>query len=246
MTATRRIAARPSPLDVDLARTAVIVVDMQNDFGAKGGMFERAGIDVAPIQRTVEPTARVLDAARRAGLPVIYLKMGYAEDLSDLGPPGAPNRERHLQLRVGELADPKDPRKGRVLVRGDWGTQILPALAPRSGDEEVWKTRFSGFFETRLHDLLQQKGITTLVITGCTTSICVDSTVRDAMFRDYRCLLLEDCMAEPIGNDLPRSNHDATLLAAQVLLGWVATSADLLAALPAQGAGLRSGSPLPP
>lgn len=231
MTSLVRVEARPDAFELDPSRTAVLVIDMQNDFGAKGGSFDRAGIDVSPIERAVAPTARVLDGARRAGLPVVYLKMGYADDLSDLGPPGSPNRERHRRLRVGEPADPSRGGAGRVLVRGSWGTEVLPALAPRPGDELVWKTRFSGFFETRLHDLLQAKGVTTLVVTGCTTSICVDSTVRDAMFRDYRCLLLADCMAEPIGNGLARTNHDATLLAVEVLLGWVATSADLLAAL---------------
>ena len=99
------------------------------------------------------------------------------------------------------------------------------------GDDVIYKTRFSGFFETDLDARLKKLGVTHLVITGCTTSICVDSTVRDAMFRDYLCVLLADCMSEPIGHGLPRSNHDASLLSAEVLLGWVSDSERFLKAI---------------
>jgi ureidoacrylate peracid hydrolase len=88
----------------------------------------------------------------------------------------------------------------------------------------IYKTRFSGFFKTDLHERLTALGIEDLIVTGCTTSICVDSTVRDAMFRDYRCVLLSDCMSEPIGAGFSRSNHEASLLAVETLLGWVSDS----------------------
>lgn len=104
-------------------------------------------------------------------------------------------------------------------------------LSPESGDVVVYKHRFSGFFETDLDAILKDWGIRNLVFTGCTTSVCVESTIKDAMFRDYHCLLLEDCTAEAIGDGLPRSNHDATLLVIQLLVGWVSDSTALLAAL---------------
>src|SRR5688572_619989 len=91
-----QVEARPHPLAIDPRQTAVIVVDMQNDFGAEGGMFARAGSDLSGIRAAVAPTARVLVAARQAGMPVVYLKMGFAADLSDAGGPEAPNRVRHL------------------------------------------------------------------------------------------------------------------------------------------------------
>ena len=123
---------------------------------------------------------------------------------------------------------------GRLLIGNDEsGSMQLYELAPDGQDTVVYKHRFSGFYETELHDALQGMGVRDLVFTGCTTSICVDSTVRDAMFRDYRCLVLEDCMAEPIGGDLQRTNHEASLLTPLTLLGWVGTSSDLLTALPA-------------
>src|SRR5262245_15299730 len=92
------LEARPGPIAIDPVSTAVIVVDMQNDFGSKGGMFDRAGLDISGIQQAVAPTARVLAAARKAGIRILYLKMGYERDLSDLGGPDSVNRRRHLQL----------------------------------------------------------------------------------------------------------------------------------------------------
>jgi len=221
---TITLDAKPNPIEINIGKTAVIVVDMQNDFGAKGGMFDRAGIDISGIQKVVDPTARVLAAARQAGIKIVYLKMGYRPDLSDLGAPDSVNRVRHLRLGVGETIRDPNGRESRILIRDTWNTDIVPDLKPQADDLIVYKTRFSGFYETDLDARLKQMGIKHLIITGCTTGICVDSTVRDAMFRDYLCVLLADCMSEPIGQDLPRSNHDASLLAIEVLLGWVSDS----------------------
>src|SRR5260221_5798770 len=96
-----RLDAQPEPITFELAKTAVMVVDMQNDFGAAGGMFDRAGIDISMIRRAVAPTGRVLTAARAARIPVIYLKMAFRPDLSDAGPIDCPNHARHLLLGVG-------------------------------------------------------------------------------------------------------------------------------------------------
>lgn len=219
-----RFDAKPEPIAVDLTRTAVIVVDMQNDFGAKGGMFDRAGIDISGIQKAIAPTARVLASAREAGIKIVYLKMAYRSDLSDLGAPDSVNRARHLRMGVGKTVDAPDGTKSRILIRDTWNSDIVSGLKPESGDDVVYKTRFSGFYETDLDARLRSMDVKYLIVTGCTTSICVDSTVRDAMFRDYSCVLLADCMTEPIGFGLPRSNHDASLLTVEVLLGWVSGS----------------------
>ncbi len=228
------LEARPSPIEIDSSQTAVIVVDMQNDFGSEGGMFDRAGIDISGIQKVVGPTASVLAAARRAGMPIIYLKMGFRPDLSDLGAPDSVNRVRHLRFGVGETVGAPDGREGRILIRDTWNTDIIPELTPRPDDLIVYKSRFSGFYETDLHARLKQMGIKHLIFTGCTTSICVDSTVRDAMFRDYLPVLLADCMSEPIGDGLPRSNHEASILTVEVLFGWVSSSQQFLKALDVQ------------
>ena len=225
------LEAKPESITFDPAKTAVIVVDMQNDFGSKGGMFDRAGIDISGIQKAVGPTAKVLAAARKAGVKIIYLKMGYKPDLSDLGATDSVNRVRHLRLGVGEKVTAPDGKESRILIRDTWNTDIVSELTPQAGDDVFYKTRFSGFFETDLDARLKRLGVTHLIITGCTTSICVESTVRDAMFRDYLCVLLADCMGEPIGQGLSRSNHEASLLSVQVLLGWVSDSVSFLKAV---------------
>jgi ureidoacrylate peracid hydrolase len=240
------VDARPEPLALDPGRTAVIVVDMQNDFGAEGGMFARAGIPIGDITAVVGPIAQVLDAARRIGMTVVYLAMQFEPDLSDAGAPNAPNFLKHKPLGIGEVVTAPDGRESRTLVRGTWGTEILPELAPEEDDLVVAKHRYSGFFETELDAILRERGIDSLVFTGCTTSVCVDSTLRDAFYRDYRCLLLRDCTGEPIGSDLVRRNHEATLLVIETLFGWVSDSRSLLRALEqvdALMAGARGSSP---
>ena len=226
--------AKPEPIAIDPARTAVIVVDMENDFAAKGGMFDRAGADISGAQKVIAPTAKVLAASRQAGLKIIYLKMGYRADLSDLGAPDSVNRTRHLKFGVGQKIRAPDGRESRVLIRETWDTDIVPELKPQANEIVVYKTRFSGFYETDLDATLKKLGIKYLIVTGVTTSICVESTVRDAMFRDYLCVLLKDCMSEPIGHDLPRTNHEASLLNAEVLLGWVSDSDQFINALAAK------------
>ena len=228
------IEASPEPITIDTARTAVIVVDMQNDFGSKGGMFDRGGVDIAPIQKVIEPISRVLESARRAGMKIIYLKMGFRPDLSDAGPADSPNRLKPSRLRYGDAMRAPDGTDGQILIRDTWNTEIVDGLKPQSGDIILYKTRFSGFYQTGLDNILKTLNARYLVVTGCTTSVCVESTVRDAMFRDYSCLLLEDCMAEPIGNvgnNSARSNHEASLLVIQALFGWVSRSDEFIGAL---------------
>jgi ureidoacrylate peracid hydrolase len=224
--------AKPEPIAIDPTRTAVVVVDMENDFAAKGGMFDRAGADISGAQKAIAPTAKVLAAARQAGMKIIYLKMGYRGNLSDLGAPDSVNRTRHLKFGVGQKIRAPDGRESRILIRDTWDTDIVPELKPQASDIVIYKTRFSGFYQTDLDATLKKLGIKYLIVTGVTTSICVESTVRDAMFRDYLCVLLRDCMSEPIGHELPRTNHEASLLNTEVLLGWVSDSEQFLKAFP--------------
>jgi ureidoacrylate peracid hydrolase len=205
---------------------------MQNDFGSEGGMFQRAGIDISMIRRAVAPTARVLAAARKAGIKIIYLKMAFRPDLSDAGSPDSPNRVRHLLFGVGKAVRAPNGAESRMLIRDTWNTDILPELTPKAADIVLYKHRFSGFYQTELDSTLKRLGVKYLIVTGCTTSVCVESTIRDAMFRDYSCVLLADCTAEPIGHDLPRTNHEASLLVIQTLLGWVSGSEEFIRALP--------------
>jgi ureidoacrylate peracid hydrolase len=227
------IDAKPEPIIIDTAQSAVLVVDMQNDFCSKGGLFDRAGINISAVQKAVGPTRRVLSAARDTGIRIVYAKMGFRPDLSDLGDKDSPNRILHLHFGVGQPCRGPDGQPGRLLIRDTWNTDVIEELRPQPEDVVLYKHRFSGFYQTELDDILRRLGIKNLIFTGCTTSVCVDSTIRDAMFRDYRCVLLADCVGEPIGNDLGRSNHEASLLTIQTLFGWVSDSQRFESALQA-------------
>ena len=165
---------------------------------------------------TIEPIARVLAAARAANIPIVYTKMEYKRDLSNVGGPDSPNREL---LGLGS---------GDFLIESTWNTEIVPELAPRDGDVIVSKQRYSAFFQTDLDDILRARGITYLAFVGWTTSVCVESTVRDAFYRDYRCIVLEDCTAETVGRSHVRTNHEASLYVIQAQFGWVANSQSLI------------------
>ncbi len=218
-------------LALDPAHTAVIVVDMQHDFASAGGMFDCAGIDISPVQAIVEPTRRLIDAARTAGIRVIYLKMAFSPDLKDAGFPDSPTWLKHAPLRVGEDTSAPDGRPSRVLVRDTWNTDIVEELAPQADDIVIYKTRYSGFYGTDLEATLKELAVETLLFVGATTSVCVESTVRDAMFRDFHCVVLADCTAEPIGNDLARSNHDASLLVLELLFASISDSGSVIRGL---------------
>jgi len=220
---TMEIRAVPTPVPIDPDRTALVVVDMQNAFGSAGGMFDKAGIDITGIQQAVAPTRTAVQAARGAGIKVVWIKMGIQPDLSDFGAEDVPNGFLFLHLGVKE----------GVLARDTWGTDIVDELAPSEGESVVYKTRFSAFYRTELDELLASWGVKHLIITGCTTSICVESTIRDAFYRDYHCILLEDCAAEPMGRNLSRSNHDATVLLVERIFGSVSTSTNFVHAVDA-------------
>ena len=225
------IGAEPEPTTVHCSETAVIVVDMQNDFCSKGGLFDHVGINISAVRKTARLTRKVLSAARESGIKIVYLKMGFRADLSDLGDTDSVNRVRHLHLGVGQPCIASDGRQGRFLIRDTWNTDVIEELRPQPEDIVLYKHRFSGFYQTDLDELLHRLGIRNLIFTGCTTSVCVDSTIRDAMFRDYRCVLLSDCADEPIGTELPRSNHEASALTIQTVFGWVSDSERFEAAL---------------
>ncbi len=224
------VEARPSPLLLDPRETAVIVVDMQHGFFGPGGAWDRAGVDVAGAQAILLPLARTLAAARGVGLPILYLTADFAPSAGNAHLWDAARGEHWLALagtRGGTT-------HGRMLPAGVQESDILPEVAPEPGEAIILKRRFSGFFETPLHAILQERGIGTLVFAGGTTSVCVESTVRDAYFRDYRCLLLADCTTEPIGHGLPHTSHDATLRMVEVLFGWVTTSERVIHGLTAR------------
>jgi ureidoacrylate peracid hydrolase len=237
--------SRPQPIEVPLAKTAVLVVDMQNDYGSVGGLFERNGIDISGIRQLIAPIARVLASARRAGVPIVFTKAAFRRDFSDLPEPGSPLRDRWLAYGAGAPVQAPDGQPSKVLIRDTWNTDVIDELQPEPGDIEVYKHGYSAFHETELDAVLKRLSAKYLIVTGCTTSVCVESTIRDAHSRDYYCVLLEDCTAEPIGQSAAGyigvpggtsrgSNYEATLLLIQTIFGWVSNSESVIRALTAE------------
>jgi ureidoacrylate peracid hydrolase len=224
----------PDSVIIDIAKTAIVIVDMENDFGSKGGMFDRVGVPISAIQKTVPPTADVLAAARKAGIKIIYLKMGYLPDLSDMGDASSIMRIQNNMTHIGDTVIAPDGSKSRIMVRDSWGTEIVPELKPQADDISIYKTRFSGFYNTNLDSTLKKLGKKYLIVTGCTTGVCVESTVRDAMFRDYLSVVLEDCTAEP------RDTKEESLnITRSGQFGWVSNSEEFIKAIERKSAAYK-------
>ena len=218
-----RVPAEPYEFEFDPKTTALIVIDMQRDFVDPGGFGEALGNDVSLLRRAVEPTRRVLDACRAAGVMVIHTREGHRPDLSDCPP--AKLARGHLDNGIGDPGP-----MGRILVRGEYGHDIVDELKPLAGEPVVDKPGKGAFYATDLENMLRNRRITRLVVTGVTAEVCVQTTVREANDRGFECLVLSDCIA----SYFPEF-YEMTLKMIKAqggIFGWVAPSAPFLAALP--------------
>jgi nicotinamidase-related amidase len=215
------VAAEPFPYVLDPAHVALMCIDFQRDFVEPGGFGESLGNDVSRLRDAIEPTRAVLAAFRDLGWTVIHTREGHRPDLTDLFP--AKRDRGNPSLRIGE-----DGPMGRLLVRGSAGHEIIPELAPLPGEVVVDKPGKGSFYATDLETILRARGITQLVVTGVTTEVCVQSTVREANDRGFESLVLSDCT----GSYFPQFHESALAMfqAQGAIVGWVSTSADLLAA----------------
>jgi ureidoacrylate peracid hydrolase len=209
--------ARPKPVDFDPERSAVVVVDMQNGFAAKGGFLDRAGFDISGAQATIENCRAVVDAARQSGVQIVHLQMGWHADMHDAGAPYAGMWHKSVAWR---FMRERSGNAGSALIRGTWDYAIIDELAPRDGDFVIPKTRLSGFYETNMDSLLRSRGINFLAFVGIATNVCVEATLRDALYRDYLCLLIEDATNETG----PSFVKAATVFNVETILGWVTTT----------------------
>ena len=216
------VEAQPYTFDLDPTRAALLIIDMQRDFLEPGGFGAMLGNDVAQLRRTVEPNRRLLAAWREAGLLVIHTREGHRPDLADL--PQAKKVRGHGAKTIGD-----EGPMGRILVRGEPGHDIIPELYPDAGEPVVDKPGKGAFFATDLHAILQARGVTQLVVTGVTTEVCVNTTVREANDRGYDCLVLEDC----VGSYFPDfQTYGLKMIAAQGgIFGWVGHSREVIAAI---------------
>jgi ureidoacrylate peracid hydrolase len=218
------IPARPEPVSIDPARTALVVVDMQNAFAGKGGMFDLIGQDISGAASAIECIKKTALAARAAGIKVIYLTQEYAPDMSDSGGPGSPNWHKEFGLvamnRVPEY-------RGKFLIRGSWDAAVVDELKPQPGDVVIGKSRYSGFRGTNLDVVLKTFDVKYLVFTGIATNVCVESTLRDGYFLDYWPILV----ADGTNNAGPPITQEATLWNVEACFGWVTESTDFIAAI---------------
>ncbi|WP_316196996.1 isochorismatase family cysteine hydrolase [Bradyrhizobium sp. SZCCHNS3053] len=220
--ATATITAEPEPITLDLSKTALVIIDMQRDFMEPGGFGETLGNDVSQLARAVAPIANVLAAARKKGMLVIHTREGHKPDLSDAPPAkverGAPS------LRIGDPGP-----MGRILIRGEAGHDIIPALYPVDGEVVIDKPGKGAFYATELGDVLKQHGIANLLVCGVTTEVCVNTTVREANDRGYRCVVISDGCA----SYFPEFHEmGLRMIKAQGgIFGWVADSAAVLKAM---------------
>ncbi len=217
-----RFEAEPYPLEFEPQSTALLIIDMQRDFVEPGGFGEMLGNDVSLLRSAIEPCRRVLEAARRAGLTVIHTREGHRPDLSDAPP--AKLRRGGLAVGIGDVGP-----MGRVLVRGEYGHDIIPELYPIAGEPVVDKPGKGSFYDTDLDLILKNRGIGTLIVCGVTTEVCVHTTVREANDRGYECLVLSDC----VGSYFPEFQRVALdMIKAQGgIFGWVTDSKTVLGVL---------------
>ena len=217
-----RIAANPFAYKFDLAHAALVIIDMQRDFVEPGGFGESLGNDVALLQAIVPACQRVLHAWRQAGGMVVHTRESHLPDLSDC-PPAKRNRG-NPSLRIGD-----EGPMGRILVAGEPGNQIIAELAPVSGEIVIDKPGKGAFYATPLNGLLREARVTHLVFMGVTTEVCVQTSMREANDRGYDCLLLEDC-TESYFPQFKASTIEM-MRAQGAIVGWTATSEQLIAAL---------------
>ena len=216
------IDAEPYAFELMPAKCALLIIDMQRDFLEPGGFGEMLGNDVSQLRRTIEPNKALLAAFRKAGLTVMHTREGHRPDLSDLPP--AKKVRGHGAKTIGDVGP-----MGRILIRGEPGQDIIEELYPLPGEPVIDKPGKGAFFATDLHAILQNLGITQLVVTGVTTEVCVNTTVREANDRGFECLVPEDCVGSyfPIFQEM-----GLKMIKAQGgIFGWVTTSSKIIDAL---------------
>lgn len=215
--------AKPHEFEFEVDKTALIIIDMQRDFCAPGGFGEKLGNDIELTRATIPNIEKVLEKARELGMFVVHTREGHRPDLSDC-PPTKLKRSKMQGAGIGDVGP-----MGRILVRGEYGHDIVDELKPIEGEVIIDKPGKGSFYETDLELILKNKGITHLFVTGVTTHVCVQSTLRDANDRGFECLMLEDCAA---AFD-PKDHEDSIRMIHQQggIFGWTAPSENLFAAI---------------
>ena len=201
---------------------ALVIIDMQRDFLESGGFGEALGNDVSQLQKIVPTLKQILEIFRDRNLPICYTVEGHQPNLSDC-PPSKLKRGKS-PLKIGD-----ESTMGRILILGEPGNDIIPELQPLSDETVIPKPGKGAFYNTSLESWLKQKGITHLLITGVTTEVCVQTTMREANDRGYECLLVEDATASYFP-EFKQSTLDM-VRAQKGIIGWTTTSENIFKAL---------------
>jgi nicotinamidase-related amidase len=217
------ISAEPHDYPFDPATLALVIIDMQRDFIEPGGFGAALGNDVSRLEPAVQPIARLLAAFREAGLTIVHTKECHRPDLEDCHP-SKRTRGRGVQLRIGDHGP-----MGRILVHGEPGSDFIEPLQPRDGEIVITKPGKGAFYATKLQQKLSDRGITHLLLTGVTTEVCVQTTMREANDRGYECLLVEDA-TESYFPEFKAATL-AMVRAQGAIVGWTANSSQVLAGL---------------
>jgi biuret amidohydrolase len=220
--ATIEIPALPSPFPFEPARVALVVIDMQRDFIEPGGFGAALGNDVAILEAAIEPVAKLLGLFRVRGWPVIHTRESHLPDLSDCPP--AKRLRGTPGLRIGDAGP-----MGRILVREQPGNAIVSRCAPIAGETTIDKPGKGAFYRTDLETILKAKGITHLVFAGVTTEVCVQTSMREANDRGYKCLVVEEA-TESYFPEFKQATL-AMIRAQGGIVGWTAKLADVEEAL---------------
>jgi ureidoacrylate peracid hydrolase len=218
------IPAEPEPIQIDVLKTAVIVVDMQNAFVKRGGYFDLAGYDLSGVEKIIGPCRKIITVARKRGAKVLYFQMGCSPDFSDRGPAESPYNLKAKGLRlIRERPEVKD----KFYIYGLWGAEIIEDLKPAPQDFVVRKQKYDGFIGTNLEIILSTYGIKYLIFVGTATNLCVESTLRHAFFLDYFPILISDAVSQAG----PAMTQEATILNVKSNFGWVTNSESFVAGL---------------
>jgi nicotinamidase-related amidase len=218
------VDAEPQAVTVDAHRSALVVVDMQNDFCSKGGYLDYRGIDVTPDRAPIAPIAALVPALRSEGIPIIWLNWGVRTDLLNIHPSLL---HAHSHDGNGAGLGERIPGGAEILRKGSWGAQIVDELDPGEQDVHVTKHRFSGFWDTELDSILRNMGVRTLFFAGVNADQCVMTTLEDASFLGYDVLMLRDC----VGTTSPDYCMQATEYNVKLLFGFMTTSRALIKGL---------------
>jgi nicotinamidase-related amidase len=185
--------AQPQNLTIDLARTAILVIDMQNDFCHPGGWLSQIGVNITPLRAPIKPLTELLPLLRRMEVPVLWVNWGNRPDRLNLSP-ALLHVYKPSGVGVG-LGDPLPNSGARVLEAGSWAAAVVEELVPGIADIQIAKYRMSGFWDTPLDSILRNLKITTLLFAGVNLDQCILCTLQDANFLGYDCILVEDCTA---------------------------------------------------